>query len=650
MQNFRRPFTAYAVAVLSVGAGIALPLVSKPFVGQSAPYVSFIPAVVLSAWYGGFVPGLVTTALLAISTFALEGILFTGSAAPAARAFGAVMFVVASFAVCLAIRAMRLAQAAALEAAAAARAAESRAQAERDRLDVIVRDLPVGVLIATSDAPAGPARVELANPAAREILGEPVRLGDDLHSLRPESFLDSAGERRGTGQWPIERSLRNSETLINEEIDLVRRDGAARTVMINSRPLQGQTGRTSAIATYSDVTSLRATQEALRESETRLRRLFDSPIIGVVSGEGDIASEANDGFLRMLGYSRDDLRNGVIRLSALTPPEFRAADARIDQQLAARGFSDPVSKELIGVDGRRVPVMVGVTAFAPGHSPASSSSAWIAWVLDLSEHRKLEERLRQAAKAESVGLLAGGVAHDFNNLLTIIMGNISLTHATLPPGSPEGQQLDNALRAGERAADLTRQLLAYAGKGQFIVGDADVSTVIRDVSRLFHASAPEGVAVRLDLPQDLPMVNMDATQIQQLVMNLVINGVESLNGRPGFVRVSTSLVDVDRETLIASDGIAEVHPGRYVQIEVTDDGCGMDAETRKRVFDPFFTTKFTGRGLGLAAAAGIVQQHHGGIFVESTPGRGSRFRVLLPTVASTVSVSPDPAAPVFANA
>jgi signal transduction histidine kinase len=143
---------------------------------------------------------------------------------------------------------------------------------------------------------------------------------------------------------------------------------------------------------------------------------------------------------------------------------------------------------------------------------------------------------------------------------------------------------------------------------------------------------------------------MDATQIQQLVMNLVINGVESLNGRPGFVRVSTSLVDVDRETLIASDGIAEVHPGRYVQIEVTDDGCGMDAETRKRVFDPFFTTKFTGRGLGLAAAAGIVQQHHGGIFVESTPGRGSRFRVLLPTVASTVSVSPDPAAPVFANA
>jgi len=613
----------YTVAVLAVVVGIALPLVTKPFVGQSAPWVSFIPAVLFSAWYGGFIPGLVTTGLLVVSTLTLEDTLFTSGSTPAARGFAGFMFVIAALAVCLVIRAMRLAQAAALEAAAAARSAETRAQTERDRLDVILRDLPVGVVIATEKGD-----VELANPAAMKIHGTAIRTGDALLSFQPSSIRTATGEQLGSGDWPILRSLRNKETIVNEEVDILRADGSPRALMINARPLQGERGISAALATYSDVTSLRATQKALRDSEARLRRLFDSPIIGVVSGEGDVAIEANDGFLRMLGFSRADLRSGKIVLSELTPPEFRPAVDRAARQLAERGFTDPFVKELFAVDGRRVPVMVGTTSFEPGQT-----SPWIAWMLDLSEHRKLEERLRQAAKAESVGLLAGGVAHDFNNLLTIIMGNATLAHSVLPPGSPGRSQLEDALRAADRAADLTRQLLAYAGKGRFVVRHADMSSVIGEIGQLFRASAPRGVEVRLDLVPGLPLVSADTTQLQQLVMNLVLNGVESLAGREGAVRVSTSAMDVDEQFLKSADLVENLAPGPYVLIEVTDNGCGMDEKTRLRIFDPFFTTKFTGRGLGLAAAAGIVRAHRGGMVVRSVPGQGSTFQVFLPVAA-----------------
>jgi PAS domain S-box-containing protein len=370
---------------------------------------------------------------------------------------------------------------------------------------------------------------------------------------------------------------------------------------------------------------LRAAQKALRGSEARLRRLFESPIIGVVSGEGEVAFEANDSFLRTLGFTREDLKDRRIDFSELTPPEFLAADARAITQMEQRGFTDPIVKELLAADGRRVPVMVGVTSFEVGQP-----SPWIAWVLDLSEHRRLEERLRQAAKAESIGLLAGGVAHDFNNLLTIIIGNATMARSALPANSTSRHHLDDALRAAERAADLTRQLLAYAGKGRFVVRYADVSATIREIGELFRSSAPKGVDVRLDLEQNLPLVRADVTQLQQLVMNLVINGVESMTDRPGTVRVSTSAMDVDEEFLRSADLVQNLAPGHYVLIEVSDDGCGMDADTRLRIFDPFFTTKFTGRGLGLAAGAGIVRAHNGGIIVQSTPGLGSKFQVLLP--------------------
>ncbi len=261
---------------------------------------------------------------------------------------------------------------------------------------------------------------------------------------------------------------------------------------------------------------------------------------------------------------------------------------------------------------------------------------WFGTCTDIDDQRRSSEAMREAQKLESIGLLAGGVAHDFNNLLTGILGNASLVLDELPEDSRFRPMLDAVMLASERAADLTRQLLAYSGKGRLFVQQTDLSALVRDISTLIQSSIPKKVELRLDLAGDLPVVEADPGQMQQLVMNLVINGAEAIGeDRAGTVMVSTGVVDVDEQFVqrnhFALDG---VKPGRYVSIRVRDNGYGMDESVRPHIFDPFFTTKFTGRGLGLAAALGIVRGHHGAIRIETEPGKGTMFEILLPACTS----------------
>ncbi len=247
--------------------------------------------------------------------------------------------------------------------------------------------------------------------------------------------------------------------------------------------------------------------------------------------------------------------------------------------------------------------------------------------------RSSEERLRQAQKMESIGLLAGGIAHDFNNLLATIMGNASLLRDEVSQESRD--KLDSVIQATEKAADLTRQLLAYAGKGRLVVEPLSFSRIIRAMTELLRASIPKKVSVKLALESGLPGVEADRGQLQQIVMNLVINAAEAIGAnRTGTVTIRTRAQKVSKIDRI-SDEITGglLAPGIYVCLEVEDTGCGMDQETRAKIFDPFFTTKFMGRGLGLAAVAGIVQAHHGAIQLETAPGRGATFRVFLPAGA-----------------
>jgi PAS domain S-box-containing protein len=260
---------------------------------------------------------------------------------------------------------------------------------------------------------------------------------------------------------------------------------------------------------------------------------------------------------------------------------------------------------------------------------------------DASEKKRVDERLRESQKLESIGLLAGGIAHDFNNLLVGIVGNASLGEEMVPPGHPVTDILTRIVKTGEQAAHLTRQMLAYAGKGRFIIEPVDLSELVRELIPLIQPSISKRIAVHLDLSRAVPPVDADRSQLQQVVMNLLINAAESIGSGPGIVSVSTGVRRVEPGHSGRLAG-AEIDPGDYVSLKVTDTGCGMDEATRAKIFDPFFTTKFTGRGLGLAAVAGIVRGHKGAIEVASAPGKGSSFVVLFPP-AGRAAPAPAPA-------
>jgi signal transduction histidine kinase/ActR/RegA family two-component response regulator len=283
-------------------------------------------------------------------------------------------------------------------------------------------------------------------------------------------------------------------------------------------------------------------------------------------------------------------------------------------------------------NGSRVQV---ACSYAPIVQNGQATAAVLV-LLDVSERKRAEERLREAQKLESIGLLAGGIAHDFNNLLTGILGNASLAQELLPPGSRAASILEGVVTAGERAADLTRQMLAYSGKGRFVVEQVNLSRLAREITNLLRASIAKNVSLQLDLAETLPPVEADAGQMQQVIMNLVLNAAEAIGDRQGTVQVLTAAQTVDERFRFEELDRAEIPLGRYVRLEVRDTGCGMDEATKARIFDPFFSTKFAGRGLGLAAVAGIIRSHGGLIKLTTAPGRGSTFVVLFPAKAAAV--------------
>lgn len=258
---------------------------------------------------------------------------------------------------------------------------------------------------------------------------------------------------------------------------------------------------------------------------------------------------------------------------------------------------------------------------------------------------KLEAQVQQTQKLESLGLLAGGIAHDFNNLLMAILGNIDLTLSDLPATSAARVPLSDAASASRRAAELCRQMLAYAGKARFVVERLDLNRVVLDMVNMIEVSISKSVFLKWALAEGLPPVSADATQFRQIIMNLVINASEAIGSKEGTITITTGTMLCEADDLVDPWAEAPLPAGRYVFFEVADTGCGMPRETLPRIFDPFFTTKFTGRGLGLAAVLGIVRGHHGLIKVTSEPGRGSAFRVLLPATPDAVEKQPKPAQP-----
>ena len=246
------------------------------------------------------------------------------------------------------------------------------------------------------------------------------------------------------------------------------------------------------------------------------------------------------------------------------------------------------------------------------------------------EQRKIEAQIQQAQKLESLGVLAGGIAHDFNNLLMTILGNADLALIDLSPVAPARKSIEEVVKAARRAAELSQQMLAYSGKGRFVVEKVSLSEIVAEMGHLLEVSTSKKAVVRYRLGENLPAIEADVAQIRQVVMNLITNASDAIGEKSGVISITTDVMECDRAYLAKSYLRENLPEGMYAYVEVADTGCGMDKETQQKIFDPFFSTKFTGRGLGLAAVLGIIRGHKGAIRVYSEPGRGTTFKVLFP--------------------
>jgi PAS domain S-box-containing protein len=374
-----------------------------------------------------------------------------------------------------------------------------------------------------------------------------------------------------------------------------------------------------------DATDRNRAMRELRESEERYRTLFTSMSEGFAVGEAmcDASGnpvdfrflEMNDAFERQSGLGRNILRRSMREVLPNLEPVW------VQTYCGVALSGKPARFEGYNRDTNR-----HYSVFA--YSPVKGRFAII--FSDITERKHAEERIRQAQKLESLGLLAGGVAHDFNNLLVGVIGNASLAEELLPEGHQSAALLQKVVKTGEQAAHLTRQMLAYSGKGQFLLEPVNLSELLPEIKGLVLPSVPKKILLTFELDEQLPFIEADRGQVQQIFMNLVLNAAEAIGSSPGTIRVKTGVRDVASDFIGQHMECQPLSPGRYVYLEVGDTGCGMDDGTKARIFDPFFSTKFTGRGLGLAAVSGIVRAHNGGIAVTTAPGAGSCFTVLFP--------------------
>ena len=395
----------------------------------------------------------------------------------------------------------------------------------------------------------------------------------------------------------------------------------------------------------------RKAEAELGESEQRFRRLSESGVIGIVTSDvtGRIL-DANDTYLKMIGYSRDELLAGTLMWTELTPPEFTHLGIRAVEQLQASGAAAPWEMESFRKDGSLVPILVGAALLDHPRT--------IAFTVDLSERKRAEEgrkraedalraseeQLRQAQKMEAVGRLAGGVAHDFNNLLSVVLSYCSFIQDELAANDPMRADLEEIRRAGQRAADLTRQLLAFSRQQVAEPRIISLNEVLAHMDKMLRRLVGEDIDVRMSHAADLGRAKADPGHVEQIIMNLVVNARDAMP-EGGTLTIETANVELDES--YTRDHLG-ARPGPHVMVAVSDTGIGMDKATQQRIFEPFFTTKEKGKGtgLGLSTVFGIVQQSGGSIWVYSELDKGTTFKVYLPrtdevehAVASTAQIS-----------
>ncbi|MCK6563183.1 MAG: PAS domain S-box protein [Dehalococcoidia bacterium] len=482
-------------------------------------------------------------------------------------------------------------------------------------------------------------RILTWNRAAEQLFGYTAEemVGMTFEPITPPELREEAA---GFSQ----RALRGE--IVRAETERLTKDGRRIAITFSLFTMPGPDGAPAALGiVIHDVSDRKRADAALRESEERYRLLVDTSPYGIAVHQDGLIVFANAAGARLLGANSPEELKGMDIREVLDPVSREIALDRIARMLGGEKGLFPVEQTYVRLDGTTVTVEVTAAPFIHEGRPAVHVVA-----LDITARKKaeaerqhMEAQIQHTQKLESLGVLAGGIAHDFNNLLAGIIGNAGLALNELPPGSAARDTVRDIESAGLRAAELTRQLLAYAGRARFTVEPVNLDGLVNEMAHLLEVSISKKARLVYDFAPGLPAVEGDATQLRQVVMNLITNASDAIGDSPGTITIKTGAMEATREDLLRSYVDGDLPPGTYAFVEVSDTGSGMDQATMDRIFEPFFTTKFTGRGLGMAAVLGIIRSHRGAIIVASEPGRGSTFRVLIPA-ADGVEAAPVPEA------
>jgi two-component system, cell cycle sensor histidine kinase and response regulator CckA len=499
---------------------------------------------------------------------------------------------------------------------------------ERSRLQAVIQQVPAALLI--TEAPSG--RIIIANDRVEPILHRKYQPVSSVGEYKEYVGFHPDGRRYAPHEWPLARSLLEGEVVDGEEIRVLWADGNTGWISVNSGPIRDREGKiTASVAIFSDVTERKRKEEALRISEARFSVAFhDSPTpMAIVRLRDGWFVDANERCLQTFGYEQEEFIGhsveelGIASLGELEKFRRLLEELGSFQEAEFVGVTksgDPrtllVSQEALELDGE----MCALTTF-----------------VDVTERKQVEAQLRQSQKMEAIGSLAGGVAHDFNNLLTVINGSAELLMLQMEASHPNYALCESILETGERAAELTRQLLMFSRKEVSEPKDWNLNSIVVGMKGMLRRLIEEDVDLTTSLARDCGPIHADRIQVEQVILNLVVNARDAMP-RGGRIVIETGNVVLEQST---PDTLLEVSPGPYVMLAVKDNGAGIDPELRAKVFEPFFTTKEVGRGsgLGLAVVYGIVKQSGGNVSITSQPGDGTTLRVYFPRAAEATEVA-----------
>ncbi len=623
------PYLLALTGVLLMGMARVL---LTPLLGSDLPFVTLFPAVFFAAWAGGLGPAVAATAvslLLALFLFfpPVTSLDVAGVVAPLGAGLFALTGVAAGWLGRSRLQAQKRAETAAREA-----------KKSEERYRVLIEQTAEGVWRIELPEP-----VPVTLPAAEQIdrfyaQGELAECNDAMaHMYGFQDATELIGARLGD-LMPrsdpknlafLQAFIAHGYRLADAESHERDHEGGERYFLNNLIGIIEGGRIVRAWGSQRDVTDSKKAEAALLASEARFRSVFESGMIGIGFRAGAVVTDANDALLQILGYTCQDLEQGLLRHGRLTPPGYEEADARAREQIRATGTCTPYEKEFFRKDGTRVSVLAG------GARLGANTSHTVFFVLDQTGRRVAEERLRHAERLEVVGQLAGGMAHEANNQMSVVLGATEFILRRSDVPSAVRQDAEYIREAAERTASITRQLLAFSRRQILQPQAVDLNMVVRKLEPILRRTLTEQQSLKLQLAGNLAAVRADRVQIDQVLLNLAINARDAMP-EGGTLTVETRNVRLGDHYVADRPGVS-IPPGPYVALVVSDTGMGIGKEAMKHLFEPFFTTKGVGKGsgLGLAMVYGIVKQSDGYIWPYSEPGMGTTFKIYLPAVADT---------------